>query len=68
VCGAHLAGEGERPGWSVWFAVDDCDHAAKLVRDLGGSVWVPPSEMGFGRGAVVADPAGAVFGIAKLAG
>jgi predicted enzyme related to lactoylglutathione lyase len=68
VCGAHLAGEGESPGWSVWFAVDDCDHSAKLVRDLGGAVWVPPSEMGFGRGAVVADPAGAVFGIAKLAG
>ncbi|MBI5088007.1 MAG: VOC family protein [Actinobacteria bacterium] len=68
VCGAHTAADGERPGWSVWFAVDDCDHAVKLVRDLGGAVWMPPTEMGFGRGAVVADPGGAVFGIAKLAG
>ncbi|MGD9999096.1 MAG: VOC family protein [Ilumatobacteraceae bacterium] len=68
VCGAHLAADGESPGWSVWFAVDDCDRSAAQVRDLGGAVWVPPSEMGFGRGAVVADPAGAVFGITKLAG
>ena len=25
VCGAHTAGEGEFPAWSVWFGVDDCD-------------------------------------------
>jgi hypothetical protein len=29
---------------------------------------MPPTDMSFGRGAVVADPAGSVFGIARLAG
>ena len=27
---------------------------------------MPPSDMDFGRGAVVADPHGAVFGIGKM--
>ena len=66
VCGAHVAGEGEFPAWSVWFAVKDCEASAAKVTELGGSVFVPPNDMGFGIGAVVADPHGAVFGIAKL--
>jgi len=36
------------------------------VVELGGSVVNPPSDMSFGRGGVVADPHGAVFGIASL--
>jgi predicted enzyme related to lactoylglutathione lyase len=68
VCGAHTAGDDEQPGWSVWFAVHDCDESADRVRELGGAVWMPPTDMSFGRGAVVADPAGSVFGIARLAG
>ena len=39
VCGAHTAGEGEFPAWSVWFAVDDCDASAakaERARRLGG--------------------------------
>jgi len=63
VCGSHTAGEGEFPAWSVWFAVADCDASAAQVAELGGSVLMPPNDMDFGRGAVVADPAGAVFGI-----
>ncbi len=63
VCGAHVAGEGEFPAWSVWFGVDDCDASAAQVTDLGGSILMPPNEMSFGRGSVVADPQGAVFGI-----
>ena len=66
VCGAHPAGEGEFPAWSVWFSVDDCDTSAATATDLGGSVLMPPGDMDFGRGAVVADPQGAVFGIAKV--
>jgi predicted enzyme related to lactoylglutathione lyase len=66
VCGAHQAGDGEHPSWSVWFAVDDCDAAAAEVTNLGGSVLMPPSDMDFGRGAVVADPHGAVFGIGVM--
>jgi uncharacterized protein len=66
VCGAHAAGEGEFPAWSVWFAVADCDASAAQATELGGSILMPPSDMGFGRGAVVADPQGAVFGIGTV--
>jgi uncharacterized protein len=66
VCGAHQAGEGEFPAWSVWFAVEDCDASAARATELGGSILMPPSDMDFGRGAVVADPQGAVFGIGAV--
>lgn len=66
LCGSHTAGEGEFPAWSVWFAVADCEESAAKVTALGGSVYVAPNDMGFGIGAIVADPDGAVFGIAKL--
>jgi predicted enzyme related to lactoylglutathione lyase len=67
VCGAHTAGEGEPPFWSVWFTVDDCDASAAKVTELGGSVLMPPNDMSFGRGAVVMDPQGAAFGIGAMA-
>jgi predicted enzyme related to lactoylglutathione lyase len=66
VCGAHVAGAGEFPAWSVWFAVDDCDKSAALAAELGGKVLMPPSDMDFGRGSVLADPQGAVFGIGSM--
>jgi uncharacterized protein len=68
LCGAHTATDGEFPAWSVWFSVEDCDASAAKVTELGGTVLMPPSEMGFGRGAVVADPQGAVFGIGTMNG
>jgi predicted enzyme related to lactoylglutathione lyase len=64
VCGAHAAGGGEFPAWSVWFGAEDCDAAVAKAAELGGSVIMPPNDMDFGRGAVVADPHGAAFGIA----
>ena len=66
VCGAHEAGEGEFPSWSVWFTVADCDASVATATELGGSVVMPPNDMDFGRGAMVADPAGAVFGLAAV--
>ena len=66
VCGAHQAGDGEFPAWSVWFSVDDCDASTAKAVELGGSVMMPPNDMDFGRGAVVADPQGAVFGLAAV--
>jgi predicted enzyme related to lactoylglutathione lyase len=65
-CGAHVAGEGEFPAWSVWFASADCDASVAKVEELGGSLIVPPNDMEFGRGAVVADPQGAVFGLGTM--
>lgn len=66
VCGSHAAGEGEFPAWSVWFAVADCDASVAQAVELGGSVLMPPNDMSFGRGAVVAAPDGGVFGLAGL--
>jgi predicted enzyme related to lactoylglutathione lyase len=66
ICGAHAAGQGEFPAWSVWFSVEDCDAAAARVGSLGGSVLMPPNNMDFGRGAVVADPQHAAFGIGAV--
>jgi predicted enzyme related to lactoylglutathione lyase len=66
VCGAHVAGEYEFPAWSIWFAVEDCDGSAVRATELGGSVMMPPGDMDFGRGAVLADPHGAVFGVGVL--
>jgi predicted enzyme related to lactoylglutathione lyase len=63
VCGAHKAAEGEFPAWSAMFLVEDTDKSAAQVSELGGSILMPPNDMGWGRGAVVADPHGAVFGI-----
>jgi len=73
VCGAHAAGPGEPAAWSVWFHVADCDASAARAQELGGSIVMPPTDMDFGRGAVVVDPQGAAFGIgtvneAELAG
>jgi predicted enzyme related to lactoylglutathione lyase len=65
-CGAHVAGEGEFPAWTAWLAVDDCDATAAKVKELGGAVFMEPNDMDFGRGAVVADPQGAVFGIGTM--
>jgi uncharacterized protein len=65
VCGAHAAGEGEFPAWSVWFGADDCDASVAAAVELGATVVMPPMDMSFGRGAMVADPFGAVFGVAS---
>ena len=65
-CGSHPAGEGEPPFWSVWFTVEDCDAATDHVTSKGGQVLMAPSDMGFGRGSMVAAPGGAVFGLAAM--
>ena len=65
-CAARTAGEGEFPAWSVWFAVEDCDASTAKAVELGATVMMPPNDMDFGRGAVVADPQGAVFGMAVV--
>jgi predicted enzyme related to lactoylglutathione lyase len=55
--------------WMVYFGVEDCDASCEKIKELGGSVSVPPTEVpGIGRFAVVADPTGAFFSIIALAG
>jgi uncharacterized protein len=66
VSGAHVGAEGEVAAWSVWLATADCDGSAAKVVELGDSVIMQPNDMEFGRGAVVADPQGAIFGLGTM--
>lgn len=50
-----------QPGWTVYFAVDDCDRTVAEVERLGGQVQIPPTDIDPGRFAVVTDPVGARF-------
>ncbi len=53
---------GAPPAWSGYIAVDDVDAATARVKELGGSVHMPPRDIPtVGRFAVVADPQKAVF-------
>jgi len=59
---------GARPGWLGYVAVDDVDANAAKVKDRGGSIQRPPSDIpGVGRFAIVADPQGAVFALFNAA-
>jgi len=57
---------GTPPHWETFFAVSDSDALAARVPELGGTVLVPPTDMPFGRFAVIQDPQGAVFSIVKM--
>ena len=57
---------GVQPGWMGYVSVDDVDRAAARVEKEGGKVLRPPWDVpGVIRIAVVADPQGAGFMIAK---
>ena len=50
--------------WTLYLAADDADATAKLVTDAGGTLLLPPGDVGrLGRMFVAADPTGAVFGV-----
>lgn len=69
--GGSVAGIGELPrdrhlpaAWTTYFAADDADKTAELIRICGGTVGVGPLDADdAGRLAVASDPAGAVFGV-----
>ena len=51
-----------RPGWVGYILADDVDAMAEKVRQAGGAVHRPPTDIpGIGRFAVAADPQGAMF-------
>jgi predicted enzyme related to lactoylglutathione lyase len=53
---------GAGPCWTGYIAVDNVDATAERLKQAGGAVHRPPSDIpGVGRFAVVADPHGAVF-------
>ena len=49
--------------WLTWFNVADVDVVADKVAEFGGSVMRPPQDSPMGKMAIVADPAGATFGV-----
>ncbi|MFD5100468.1 VOC family protein [Streptomyces albidochromogenes] len=52
------------PGlWRVYFAVRDCDSAARRVADAGGSLTHDPVDLGDRRVALATDSVGARFGL-----
>jgi uncharacterized protein len=51
--------------WLTYFTVADTDETVSRVESLGGSVHVPATDVPPGRFAVLADPAGAAFGVMR---
>lgn len=53
--------------WMTYVSVSDCDATAEKIKELGGGVCVPPTDIPpVGRFSVVNDPSGATFSIIKL--
>jgi hypothetical protein len=59
---------GVPPHWMIYIQVDDVDATAAKAKEMGASLFLPPTSMeGVGRMSVTADPQGAVFSIFKSA-
>ncbi|MET0138199.1 MAG: VOC family protein [Sphingobium sp.] len=64
-----MAGNGARPTWLGYVAVDDVDACVESIGHGGGAVTMPAMDIpGVGRIAMVADPQGAPFYIMKPEG
>ncbi|MFL6820053.1 MAG: VOC family protein [Bradyrhizobium sp.] len=57
--------KGARPRWMGYVGVRDVDLTTDLVKRLGGSVYVPPTNSNIGRIAVIADPQTAILGLVE---
>jgi hypothetical protein len=54
---------GATPRWVGYVAVQDIDSAVARLKQLGGSVLVPPTDSNIGRVSIVADAQTATFGM-----
>jgi predicted enzyme related to lactoylglutathione lyase len=54
---------GATPRWVGYVAVDDVDATADRLRQLGGAVFVPPTDSNIGRVSIVADPQAATLAL-----
>jgi len=62
----EMKGNGARPCWMGYIAVDDVDASAKAIEAAGGSIHVQPQDIpDVGRFAFVTDPQGVMFYIMK---
>jgi len=63
---AAMQAGGAKPGWLIYFGVDDVDAATETAKGLGAAVHVPPTDIpNVGRFALMADPQGAPFYIMR---
>jgi predicted enzyme related to lactoylglutathione lyase len=62
---APAPGEDDSPRWTVSFRVADADESAERVKQLGGTVLLPPRDIAVARFSIVADPHGSTFTIAR---
>ncbi|MBD0708263.1 MULTISPECIES: VOC family protein [unclassified Streptomyces] len=59
-----LTEEGARPAWMIYYSVSDADAATRAVENAGGTVRVPPRDLGeWGRMAQYSDPLGGEFAV-----
>jgi predicted enzyme related to lactoylglutathione lyase len=64
LCAMPPGSEGQASSWGVYFGVPDLQASLTQARELGGRLLAEPFEApGHGRGAVLADPTGAVFSL-----
>ena len=57
---------GAEPRWMGYVGVDDVDAAAARIKELGGAVHVPPTDVpGISRFSIVADPQMATLALVK---
>jgi predicted enzyme related to lactoylglutathione lyase len=54
---------GAAPRWVGYVAVDDVDATAERLKQLGGRIYVPPTDSNIGRVSIVIDPQTAVIGL-----
>jgi predicted enzyme related to lactoylglutathione lyase len=60
----EAAAQGAPPHWLAYITTPDVDAAVALATELGGSVYVDPTDIPtVGRFAILADPQGAVFAV-----
>ena len=52
--------------WMTYITVEDVDATCEKVKEMGGNVCVPPTDIPVGRFSVINDPSGATFSIIKL--
>src|SRR6201994_4598558 len=54
---------GAAPRWIGYVAVDDVDATAERLKQLGGRIYVPPTDSNIGRVSIVIDPEAAAIGL-----
>ncbi|HET9381789.1 MAG TPA: VOC family protein [Streptomyces sp.] len=60
----RLTEEGARPAWMIYYCVTDADATTRAVERAGGTVRVPPTDLGaWGRMAQYSDPLGGQFAV-----